>query len=195
MYTFDYQGGAGAYLEITVELLCRLFRYRWSAPILAELRRSDGCKYVTLRHRVGAADGSLRQSLDWLIENEWATRNPGYGHPSRPEYILTEAGQPLAARCDATVCTLSELGALQIGLNKWTLPVLHQIASGATRFAELRRAVPAVTPRALAQTLREIVEAGLVIRSVTAGIPVAITYRLSGTGQRLTEISALKASA
>ena len=45
-------------------------------------------------------------------------RNPGHGHPLRPEYILTEAGRAAAARA-ATVALNSRVSAMV-----WLLPLL-----------------------------------------------------------------------
>lgn len=173
---------------ITVQLLCELFRYRWNIPILAELAASEGCKYVTLSHRLTVADGPLRQSLDFLIANEWVTRNPGYGHPSRPEYILTESGREIAGQCRATLELLDALAQTRIGLNRWTVPLLVSLAGGRHRFGELCGELDGITPRALANSLRETIEAGLAERRVTSEMPVAVSYHLTTTGARMTRI-------
>ena len=175
-------------MEIDINLLCELFRYRWDAPILAELRRSEGCKYVTLRHRLSVADVPMRQALDFLILKGWVMRNPGYGHPSRPEYVLTDSGTLLADRCDATLQALNQLGVEQIGLNRWTMPVLFQLAAGPSKFSELRNRTCSISPRALTQSLRELVDHDLVARIVAAEMPVVITYSLTAGGERLAGI-------
>ncbi len=175
-------------MEITVDLLCELFRYRWSAPILAELGRSRGCKYVTLNHRLGVADGPLRQALDWQIGRGWVVRNPGYGHPSRPEYVLTEEGAILAPRCGATIALLDSIDAGRAGLNRWTVPLVYTLSAGASRFGEIRPALCGISPRALSQSLREVMDADLASRHVAADIPVLVTYALTGTGDRLAGI-------
>ena len=175
-------------MEITVELLTLLFQYRWCAPALAEVRRSNGCKYVTLRHRLGAADGPLRASLDALLGCGWLMRNPGYGHPSRPEYLVTEQGAYLAERCEATILRLQAMHAMQVGLNRWTIPTLFVLAQRPLRFTDLRAAVRPITPRALTQTLRDLITADMAVRTVTPDIPVAVEYAVTASGRTITDI-------
>jgi DNA-binding HxlR family transcriptional regulator len=172
-------------LKITVSLLGELFRYRWNVPVLAELRRSEGSKYVTLMHRLAVSDGPLRQTLDHLTAQGWVQRNPGYGHPSRPEYILTDDARPLADRCDLTLQVLGEVDAARVGLNRWTVTILYRLATGATRFGDLRSEGPSISPRALTQALREMMECDLVTRHVSDEMPVTITYALTDAGRQV----------
>src|SRR2546421_55408 len=80
-----------------------------------------------------------RQALDFLISQGWIMRNPGYGHPSRPEYVVTKTGAELAARCEYTLQALKDFSLEQVGLNRWTLPILFQLSKGPARFGELRK--------------------------------------------------------
>ena len=66
-----------------------LLHHRWAVPILAVLHREKGAKFVTLGSRLGVSRDSLRRSLDRLTQQRLVRRNPGYGHPMRPEYVLT----------------------------------------------------------------------------------------------------------
>jgi DNA-binding HxlR family transcriptional regulator len=102
-------------------------------------------------------------------------RNPGYGHPSRPEYVLTPAGRRAAPACAQLLAQLRRAGVEQVALRKWSLPILA-VLTAELRFGELRRAVGA-TPRALALALKELVAAGLVERRVHDGFPPSTTYR------------------
>ena len=43
--------------------------------------------------RLGLSRSMLTASLTQLIEAGWLQRNPGHGHPLRPEYVLTDAGR------------------------------------------------------------------------------------------------------
>src|SRR5262245_41080710 len=93
-----------------IDRLTSLFRRRWGCPIIAELHRSDGAKFVALVHKLQSNPGAMRQSLDELIELGWVRRNPGYGHPLRPEYLLTRSGEKIAPACadlDAAIHSLS----------------------------------------------------------------------------------------
>jgi DNA-binding HxlR family transcriptional regulator len=80
--------------------------------------------------------------------------------------------------------TLTEWFAL-LG-NKWTLPVLHELNTvDRRRFQEFKRAIPGVSQRMLAQTLRELTEAGLVERTVLSVSPPRVNYALTALGKTL----------
>src|SRR4029450_5423618 len=83
-----------------------LFHNRWSVPILAELHRQRGSRFVTLARTLGLSRESLRRTLAALTESGLVGRNPGYGHPLRPEYVLTRAGERIATACGPLVETL-----------------------------------------------------------------------------------------
>jgi DNA-binding HxlR family transcriptional regulator len=156
-----------------------VFHHRWSIPVLAELHRSSGSRFVTLVGRLGVSRESLRQTLGALIEHELVKRNPGYGHPLRPEYILTHRGRPLGDRAAALFEALEELDALDVGLKKWSLPTLAALAAGELRFSSLRAALPGVTARSLTLALKDLADAGLVRRRVTDDYPPSTVYRLT----------------
>jgi DNA-binding HxlR family transcriptional regulator len=144
-------------------------------PILAELHRSAGSRFVPLANRLGLSRESLRQTLLALIELGLVMRNPGYGHPLRPEYVLTTHGRRLAPACAELVDALQRLDFEDGGLKKWSIPVLLELA-GERRFAELRDAL-GISPRALTLALKELAEAGLAERRVHSGFPPSTSYR------------------
>jgi DNA-binding HxlR family transcriptional regulator len=163
--------------EITA--LLRLVHRRWAIPVLAELHRLRGAKFVMLVGRLGVGRGTLTQTLDALIEAGLVVRNPGYGHPLRPEYVLTERGRSIAPACADLLAALDSLLLREVALRKWTLPVLLAIRGGARRFGEVKRSLPDVTDRALALALKQMESAGLIAREIEAGYPPAPVYALS----------------
>lgn len=168
-----------------LERFTTLFHHRWSAPILAELHRSGGAKFVTLVARLGISRDSLRRTLDSLIEQGWVLRNPGHGHPLRPEYILTLAGARLAPWC-ARICHALRMAELEeVGFRKWSLPIVLGIREGQRRFSELRAYFPGLTARALTLALKELHAAGLIERHVSQGYPPTTHYRLSPALRRI----------
>jgi len=168
-----------------LEALADLAHNRWAVPVLAELDRTGGTRFVTLRHGTGAGGESVRRALAGLIERGLVARNPGYGHPLRPEYVLTPAGAAVAPACAALLDELRSLGIGDIGLNKWSMPVLAALAAD-RRFSELRSALPGVSPRALTLALKGLAEAGVVERTVLASYPPRTIYRLADRARSLT---------
>jgi DNA-binding HxlR family transcriptional regulator len=118
---------------------------------------------------------SLRRTLTYLQDERLVARNPGYGHPLRPEYVLTASGRAVAPRAQRLVRAIA--GREDVGLKKWSLPVLAQLTEP-RRFSELRAALP-VTARALALALAELESAGLVRRSVTEDRPPQTRYEVT----------------
>jgi DNA-binding HxlR family transcriptional regulator len=150
--------------------------------VLAELHRGRGGRFVNLSHTLGVSRESLRRTLAFLTETGLIQRNPGKGHPLRPEYLLSDP--QLGA--DAAVLTdlLEDLGVTDVGLKKWSLPTLTLLVEE-RRFSEIRRALPNVTPRALTLTLKELESTDLISRTVTTDYPPATVYHATTPGLRL----------
>ncbi len=162
-----------------------LFHHRWITPILAELHLGAGAKFVTLIRRLGIPRDSLQRTLAILIDKGWVMRNPGHGHPLRPEYILTSAGESLGARCFELMEELHTTSLTTVARKKWSMPVIAALNHGPLRFSELRALLEGVTPRALTLCLKQLVHAQVVARYVSQDYPPTTTYELSPKGKRL----------
>jgi DNA-binding HxlR family transcriptional regulator len=154
----------------TLELLTH---HRWTIPVLAEIGRTRGSRFATLTARLGVAGESLRRTLAYLQDERLVRRNPGYGHPLRPEYVLTRRGASLARRAAGLLAAIA--GHEDVGLKKWSLPVLAELDEP-RRFSELRARLPDASPRALTLALKELQGAGLVRRQVTNEYPPQVRY-------------------
>jgi len=166
--------------------LAQLFHHRWAVPILAELHRWSGSRFVALHHRLGIGRESLRRTLASLIDQGLVARNPGYGHPLRPEYVLTAQGAAIAPACAELMQALDALGISSIGLNKWSMPVVAALdTAGSSRFAQLRESLPPVSPRALTLALKALADAGLVERNVVDSFPPTAVYTLAGNADAI----------
>lgn len=168
--------------------IIRLFHRRWAVPVLAELYADKGAKAVTLTNRLGVSRESLRCALDELVANGWVVRNPGYGHPLRPEYLLTKRGAKLAPICLSLMKTLKRMGVQRTALFKWSMPIALALGSDIDRFGELKRTLPGITARALTLGLKEVQSSGLVARQVLDQYPPTSSYSLTAKGRRLLPI-------
>jgi DNA-binding HxlR family transcriptional regulator len=170
-----------------------LLHHRWALPLLAELDRSSGAKSITLQKRLGVGRDSLGRTLGALIEAGLVIRNPGYGHPLRPEYVLTARGRHLGPTCGQLQGLLATAGAEAVALCKWSLPVVLALGGRWSRFSELRGVLPQATPRALALALRRLESARLVERRVVDEHPPRTVYQLTPRSRRW--VPALEAAA
>lgn len=157
-------------------LLAPFFHHRWTASLLAELERAEGARFVELVHRLGVSRGGLRAALDRAIARDWVCRNPGYGHPLRPEYLPTDTGSRLGRAARPLLVAIRRQGLNEIARHKWTMPVLLAVAGGAARFGEIKAVLGSITDRALAQALRDLIAVGLVRRRVLDTHPPASRY-------------------
>src|ERR1700745_1703889 len=69
--------------------------------------------------------------------------------------------------------------------SRWTLVLLRELLAGSTRFNELRRGVPRMSPALLSKRLKALEAAGVVTRSQVAGEPDLLEYCLTDAGRDL----------
>lgn len=69
--------------------------------------------------------------------------------------------------------------------SRWTLVLLRELVVGSTRFNELRRGVPRMSPALLSKRLKDLETAGIVTRSEVTGEPDLFEYRLTDAGRDL----------
>lgn len=155
-----------------------LFHRRWAVPILTELEASRGAKFITLASRLGVGRDTLTATLADLVAMGWVIPNPGYGHPMRPEYVLTAEGKRLAPCSGRLLKTVRRLAIEPLAFRKWTMPVTYVLGREPHRFSELRGELPAITPRALTLSLKDMQRTELVRRDVYDEFPPVTSYRL-----------------
>lgn len=68
---------------------------------------------------------------------------------------------------------------------RWAGAVVRVMLDDASRFGEIRAALPGITDAVLTTRLRELCAAGLATREVTTTSPVQVHYRLSAAGRDL----------
>ena len=168
-------------------LLVQLGAHRWLIPLLADLAAHKGARFVELIHRLGLARDSCARTLESAQAIGWVRRNPGHGHPLRPEYILPDEGAAAAARAATIAQAQSALGLPPGAATRWGLPLVAGIGAGHDRFNALARLLAPATPRALSQGLSALGKHGLVSRELLDMRPPASRYGLTGRGRTLAE--------
>lgn len=68
---------------------------------------------------------------------------------------------------------------------KWKVQILWHLSFAPRRFAELRKKLPKISEKVLAQQLRQLQADGILHRNSTASVPPQVTYSLNGEGQKL----------
>jgi DNA-binding HxlR family transcriptional regulator len=91
------------------------------------------------------------------------------------------AGNPQSARPNPIPgCPMAAAFAAVGG--KWKLTLLYWLAHDESHFAGLRRRAAPITPKVLAEQLRELEADGLVARVETGPVPAPVIYRLTPYG-------------
>jgi DNA-binding HxlR family transcriptional regulator len=112
-------------------------------------------------------------NLDWLRQIPWLSSLPLRGQQ------MTQAGYkqfcPVAMAAEV-LCT------------RWTIVLLRELIAGSTRFNDLRRGVPRMSPTLLSQRLKELEAAGIVTRTEVRSEKGVYEYRMTESGRDLTPI-------
>jgi DNA-binding HxlR family transcriptional regulator len=158
---------------------------RWLVPLMALVGAEEGTRFAVMLTRLGLSRSALAASLVHLQEAGWLRRNPGHGHPLRPEYILTAAGAPVAAFCARVMAERERLGLAPGQMPRWSLPLISTLGRDRARFSALRASLTPVTPRALSLTLKQMLSVDLIDRALEDEFPPIAIYGLTGRGDRL----------
>ncbi|MEY8840935.1 winged helix-turn-helix transcriptional regulator [Cribrihabitans sp. XS_ASV171] len=78
--------------------------------------------------------------------------------------------------------------AAEILCTRWTMVLVRELVAGSTRFNDLRRGVPRMSPTLLSKRLGELEEAGIVRRTRIEGEPAHLGYALTEAGRDLAPV-------
>jgi len=162
-----------------------LFHHSYVVPMIACLHAEQGAKFVTLVNRLGASRDAVTMTLKYLIKKGIVEKNPGYGHPMRPEYVLTRGGSRLGTACRSVLEAVDEFEIAEVAFRKWSMPVILAIGHGASRFSAMQEILGTITPRALTGALRDLGRAEVVEREINESWPPHPHYELATIGQSL----------
>jgi len=115
---------------------------------------------------------------DWASRLRYSicTRRPAAGGRG---YHLTEKGDQGSYGQFCPVAMAAE-----IICSRWTALVLRELLCGSTRFNDLRRGLPRMSPTLLSKRLKELVQAGVITAS-RAGKSGVVEYKLTPAGEDL----------
>ncbi|MHB1207372.1 MAG: winged helix-turn-helix transcriptional regulator [Rhodospirillaceae bacterium] len=75
--------------------------------------------------------------------------------------------------------------AAEVLCTRWTIVLLREMLVGSTRFNDLRRGLPRMSPGLLSQRLKELEAAGVVVRKASKGEVSTFEYHLTPAGREL----------
>jgi len=172
-----------------IALFVNITSRAWALPILSNLHEGVAARQAPLLAATGASRTAFAQSLDHLIKIGLVERNPGYGHPLRPELRLTAQGIAAAAIANKVQKVPMDEGQ-DLLRRSWTLPVLTSLHAP-SHFNQIKRNLQTITDRALSQSLKSMESRNWVCRSVDqAARPPRSIYRAVNTGEVISRITA-----
>lgn len=171
-----------------IRLFVNITSRAWALPILSSFHAGVPGRQAALLTATGASRTAFVQSMDHLIKIGLLERNPGYGHPLRPEFRLTLLGASVAefANKIQSAATAYDQALLR---RSWTLPILTSLQSP-RHFNDIKRNLHTITDRALSQSLRSMEDRNWVRRRVNdAARPPRSIYCAVNTGETISQIT------
>lgn len=138
--------------------------YRWSLRLLVALGRGEANRFCVFERRLGINPQSLSKHLAHLIQLGWVEKNEGYGHPLRPDYILTARGRMVATAAIPCWELIERKRLEEVMKAKWSIPAMTGLALHPHSFVSLRSALR-TTSRSLSGVLANLERHGMLIRT------------------------------
>ncbi|WP_348520776.1 winged helix-turn-helix transcriptional regulator [Algicella marina] len=166
-------------------MLVKLTTRAWSLRILALMHRGTPGRQATLLAACGAGRTSFSHSLAHLEKLRLLERNPGHGHPLRPEFRLTTEGAAMARLADRIEAASPGTEEAALLRRAWTVPVLA-VSREPRHFSQIKGQLGGITDRALSQSLKTLTAADWLERWVNpAGHPPRPVYRAANAGAEI----------
>lgn len=168
-----------------IRTLVNLSSRAWSVDILAELATGTPGRQAALLSATGAGRTAFAASLTNLLELGMIERNPGHGHPLRPEFRLTPKGKKAAAIASKVKGLVGDPSESALIRRTWTVPILA-VTSRPRYFGEIRHDLRDVSDRSLSVSLRQLEARSWIQRKVdVSGRPPRPTYEAADLGADL----------
>ncbi|MEE9453549.1 MAG: winged helix-turn-helix transcriptional regulator [Paracoccaceae bacterium] len=133
-------------------MIVKITSRAWSLNILALMHNGTPGRQAPLLYASGASRTAFTQSLVHLVNLGLLERNPGHGHPLRPEYRLTPKGAEIATIAERITTVAPQNSLLR---RAWTIPVLA-VSHKPRYFGEIKADLGLITDRALSQSLQQL---------------------------------------
>ncbi len=150
---------------MNIDLLVKLTSKAWTLKILSLLHSGVTGKQAPLVAATGASRTAFASSLNHLYELGLVEKNPGHGHPLRPEFRLTVQGKIIAATANRILKLVPEEDMFDLVRKNWTVPVLS-VTARPTRFSEIKSSLGTITDRALSKSLGALEEREWIRRDI-----------------------------
>ncbi|WP_172299065.1 winged helix-turn-helix transcriptional regulator [Pseudoruegeria sp. HB172150] len=168
-----------------IRILVKLTSRAWSLKILALMQQGVPGRQAPLLAAAGANRTGFAQSLQHLVDLGLLERNPGHGHPLRPEFRLTEKGTALAVTAQTIDALVPDTEGSDLLRRVWTVPVLG-VTTTPMYFSDIKRKLPSVTDRALSHSLMRLQEQSWMQREVNVEMhPPRPLYQAVDTGWQI----------
>jgi DNA-binding HxlR family transcriptional regulator len=165
-----------------IDFLVKVTSRAWSLNILALMQAGTPGRQASLLSASGAGRTAFTHSLRHLVDLELVERNPGHGHPLRPEFRLTQKGAELAIIADQIQKVVPQRSGRDLLRRAWTVPVLV-VSQKPRYFSEIKNDLVSITDRALSQSLRQLQRLRWLQRKVDTAIrPPRPLYQAANTG-------------
>lgn len=174
-----------------IALLVNLTSKAWSLKILALLHAGAPGRQAPLLAATDASRSSFSASLDHLVQLGCLEKNPGHGHPLRPEFRLTPTGATAAAMADRILEIAPDEDAFAIIRRSWAVPILA-VTESPKRFSIIKSGLGTITDRALSKSLCVLEEQAWLKREIDLSQRSPFpTYLAVNAGRKINQAIAL----
>ncbi|SFR98535.1 winged helix-turn-helix transcriptional regulator [Yoonia litorea] len=175
-----------------ISTLVKLTSRAWSLTILALMHDGVARRQAPLLAASKASRTAFAASLDHLVSLGLLERNPGHGHPLRPEFRLTPNGVRYAAIASRIIDAVPEEEELSLLRRNWTVPILA-VTPRPRRFSGIKSDLPTITDRALSISLQQLEESEWLGRDIdTSARPPFPTYTALSKGLEISRAIGLR---
>jgi DNA-binding HxlR family transcriptional regulator len=176
-----------------IALLVKLTSRAWSLNILALMHQGVSGRQAPLLAATSASRTSFASSLEHLVQLKLLERNPGHGHPLRPEFRLTPTGIVVAETANKIVKAVPDDGEFALLRRSWTVPILA-LTGTPRRFSVLKSGLATITDRALSTSLYQLEARAWLRRDIVTSARVPFpTYRVANRGVQINRTIGLTA--